>query len=109
MSEMKPPHRVAVVGMAGRFPGARNVEELWTRIVDGTDARRELGEAELIEAGVSYELLHDPRYVRVCYGLNDVDVFDARLFEMSPREASLVDPAHRLFLESCFIALEDAG
>ena len=100
---------IAVVGMAGRFPGAGDVAGLWRILRDGIDALSPLGDAELDSAGVSAALRADPRYVRVRGVLEGFDRFDAGLFEMTAREAMLTDPQHRVFLEVAWEALEDAG
>jgi myxalamid-type polyketide synthase MxaB len=99
---------IAVVGMAGRFPGAANIECLWELLASGRCAIESLGHAELLRNGVSPELLERPNYVRAAFAIDDFDAFDAELFGFSPREATLLDPQHRLFLETCLLALEDA-
>ncbi|HYN21087.1 MAG TPA: amino acid adenylation domain-containing protein, partial [Thermoanaerobaculia bacterium] len=101
--------RVAVVGMAGRFPGARNLGELWRNLRDGVESIRFFGEEELFAAGVHPNLLADPAYVKARGVLEGTDLFDAGLFECAPREAQILDPQQRLFLECAWEALEDAG
>jgi acyl transferase domain-containing protein/acyl-CoA synthetase (AMP-forming)/AMP-acid ligase II/acyl carrier protein len=100
---------VAIVGMAGRFPGLESVSELWTALRDGVETISFFSDAELIAAGVDPELLRSPGYVRARPILRDVETFDAQFFGFSPREAALMDPQHRLFLESAWTALETAG
>ncbi len=100
---------VALVGLAGRFPGARNVEELWANLCAGVESLTFFDDAELLRAGVDEELLRDPRYVKAGAILTDVDQFDAELFAYSPREAEVMDPQHRVFLECAWEALERAG
>jgi len=104
-----PADAIAIVGMAGRFPGAPSVVELWSLVRDGRRGIRELGDEELRAAGVAPEQLKDPRYVRARGVLDDVAGFDAELFGMSPREAAFTDPQHRLFLECALEALENAA
>ncbi len=100
---------IAVVGLAGRFPGARTVDQLWDNLRNGREAIRFFTDEELIEAGVDPELVANPDYVKAKGVLGDVDLFDAGLFGLSPREAELMDPQHRVFLECCWEALERAG
>src|SRR4051812_25437678 len=101
--------RIAVVGMAGRFPGAPNVEAFWRDIRDGATSITRFTDAELRASGVTEELIRDPAYVPMKGVLADADRFDAALFGMSAREAELTDPQHRVFLECALTALEDAG
>jgi amino acid adenylation domain-containing protein len=100
---------VAVVGLAGRFPGAGSVEELWEKLRTGTELITFYSREELTAAGVEPELLDRPDYVPAKARLADVDKFDAAFFGLSPREAEILDPQHRLFLEAAWEALEDAG
>ncbi|MFE6038306.1 SDR family NAD(P)-dependent oxidoreductase [Streptomyces sp. NPDC056452] len=100
---------VAVIGMAGRFPGAADVDELWRNLLAGVPGLRDLTEEELTAAGVEPEALADPRYVRVGGPVDGVDRFDASLFGLNPREAETMDPQHRLFLECSWEALERSG
>jgi acyl transferase domain-containing protein/thioesterase domain-containing protein len=100
---------IAIVGMAGRFPGARNLDEFWRNLYDGVEAVRDRSDADLLAAGVTAEELADPDYVRRASMLADVPLFDAGFFGMSPRDASIMDPQHRHFLEVAWEALENAG
>jgi amino acid adenylation domain-containing protein len=99
---------VAIVGMAGRFPGARSVAEFWGNQLAGIEAISAFRVEEL-EVANSAELSRDPNYVRARSILDDVDLFDAEFFGIYPREAELMDPQQRLFLECCWQAFEDAG
>ena len=101
--------RIAVIGMSGRFPGAGNVSEFWKLLEDGVEAIRFFTPAELEEAGVPGELARDPSYVPANGYLDGIEFFDASFFGMTPREAEITDPQHRLFLESSWHALENAG
>ncbi|MCA8948767.1 MAG: SDR family NAD(P)-dependent oxidoreductase [Planctomycetes bacterium] len=100
---------IAVVGMACRLPGARNLEEFWQLLRDGRDARVELDDEHLRAAGVPPEVLADPEFVKAAMLLDDIDQFDAGFFGFSPRDAALFDPQHRVFLEVCWEAFEHAG
>jgi len=100
---------IAVIGMAGRFPGAANVAVFWNNLAGGVESITQFTHAELATAGVSAELLASPLYVRARPVIADADKFDAEFFGISPREAALMDPQHRLLLETAWAALEDAG
>ncbi|HKI01669.1 MAG TPA: amino acid adenylation domain-containing protein, partial [Thermoanaerobaculia bacterium] len=101
--------RVAIVGMAGRFPGAADVGQFWRNLCAGVEAISFFSEAELRDGGIEPALLADPRYVRAGGVLEGADLFDADFFGLSPREAELTDPQHRVFLECAWEALESAG
>jgi acyl transferase domain-containing protein/acyl carrier protein len=100
---------VAVVGMACRLPGARDVEEFWRNLVGGTESVSFFDEDELRAAGVTEAELADPDYVRAAPMMPDVDMFDADLFGMTDVEASLCDPQIRVLIEMCHSGLENAG
>ena len=100
---------IAVIGMAGRFPGARNVRELWRNLRGGVESISFLSDAQLRAAGVSAAEITSPDYVRAAAVLEDLDRFDASFFGLSPRDASIMDPQHRHFLECSWEALENAG
>jgi acyl transferase domain-containing protein len=100
---------IAIVGMAGRFPGARNVAEFWQNLKDGVEAIRPFSDSELLASGVSADELAQPEYVKSGVVLEDLDKFDAAFFGFSPNDASIMDPQHRIFLECAWEALEDAG
>src|SRR4029079_18207863 len=102
------PH-VAIIGMAGRFPGAGKPRELWQDPRAGVESIRFFSEEELLAAGVSAEVLAHPSYVRARGYLEEVDLFDASFFGYNPREAETIDPQQRIFLECAWEALEDAG
>ncbi|HEX3526003.1 MAG TPA: type I polyketide synthase, partial [Thermoanaerobaculia bacterium] len=107
--ESSPLEGIAVVGMAGRFPGADDLAALWRNLCGGVEGITFYTREELAAAGVDPELLDDPRYVKAGAALRDVQGFDAAFFGFSPREAELMDPQHRLFLECSWEALENAG
>ncbi len=100
---------VAVIGMAGRFPGARNLDEFWENLKNGIDAVSFFSDKELDETGVSPVLLKNPNYVKAKSSLDDIEYFDASFFDYTPREAAVMDPQMRIFHECAFHALEDAG
>jgi acyl transferase domain-containing protein len=100
---------VAIVGMAGRFPGAPDVEELWRRVCGGEDCLTDFSESELIDVGVSPDALASTDYVRRNGVLPDVEMFDPGFFGIGPRDAAIMDPQQRHFLECAWDALETAG
>ena len=99
----------AIVGMAGRFPGADNIDEFWRNLRDGVESITFFRDDELIAAGVAPELVGQPDYVKVRGLIRDAEGFDAAFFGYPPREAELLDPQHRVFLETAWAALEHAG
>jgi acyl transferase domain-containing protein/thioesterase domain-containing protein len=100
---------IAIVGRAVRVPGARTVGEYWRNLREGVESIRRLTDAELRAAGVDATLLNDPNYIKAGAPLEGVELFDAGFFGFSPREAAIMDPQHRHFLEVAWEALEDAG
>ncbi len=100
---------VAVVGMAGRFPGAASVAELWRNLCAGVESISVFGAEEMAACGVPRELLSRPDYVPAKGILAGVELFDHELFGISARLAQVMDPQQRLFLECAWEALEDAG
>jgi len=99
---------VAIIGMSGRFPGAKNIQELWDNLCEGRDCLTEFSRNE-ISALVSKDVLDSPDYVPVRGILDNSDMFDADFFGMSAREAQMMDPQQRIFLECAWHAFEDAG
>lgn len=100
---------IAIVGMACRVPGARSAEEFWKNLRGGVESVRALTDEELVGAGVSPTTLADPRYVKSAAVLEEMEFFDAEFFGFSPKEAAIMDPQHRQFLECAWEALENAG
>ena len=98
---------IAIIGMSGRFPGASNVTTLWENIRDGVESIRPLTADEVVALGE--DLANDPTYIKSVAFLDEIDHFDAAFFGIPPKEAELIDPQHRLFLECAWEALEDAG
>ena len=100
---------IAVVGMAGRFPGARNLTEFWRNLRDSVESISTLSDEQLLAAGATPAEIQNPDYVKAASILDDIDRFDASFFGLSPRDAAIMDPQHRLFLECAWEALENAG
>lgn len=100
---------VAIVGMAGKFPGAANIDEFWQNILAGKASITRFDEKELLENGISQAELNNPNYVKTKGWLAEADCFDAEFFGYTPREAELMDPQHRVLLETVYAALEDVG
>ncbi|HEY1904169.1 MAG TPA: SDR family NAD(P)-dependent oxidoreductase [Terracidiphilus sp.] len=103
------PSAIAIVGMAGHFPGARNLHQFWENLRGGVESIRTRSDAELLAAGAAPEDLARPDYVKRASMLDDVPLFDAAFFGLSPRDAAIMDPQHRHFLECAWEALEDAA
>ncbi len=100
---------IAIVGAAGRFPGAADVDAFWRNLCAGVESVDRLTDEELLAAGEDPEKLKDPAYVRAATRLEGIDLFDAAFFGVTPREADIMDPQQRLFLEMAWNALEVAG
>ena len=100
---------IAVIGMDGRFPGAKNCNEFWNHIRSGRESLTWLTDDELRRAGGSESRIRDPHYVKAAFKLAGVENFDAAFFGFTPKEAMLMDPQLRLLLETSWHALEDAG
>ncbi|UWD88095.1 type I polyketide synthase [Ralstonia pseudosolanacearum] len=100
---------IAVIGMAGRFPGANNVLEYWENLKLGVESIRFFSESESLESGISPEMLTDPNFVAAGGPLEHEYDFDAEFFDFNPRDAEITDPQQRLMLECAWEALESAG
>ncbi len=100
---------VALIGMAGRFPGAETLRDFWRNLVDGREAVRFATPDELQAAGVDPDLIANPDYVPAISQIDDPENFDANFFGFSAREAEIIDPQQRVFLECAWSALEDAA
>ena len=100
---------IAIIGMAGRFPGAKNLQEFWQNLSGGVESIAFFSDEELLAAGVEEGLLRRADYVRAGGALDGIEMFDAGLFGYNPREADIMDPQHRFFLECSLEALENAG
>jgi acyl transferase domain-containing protein/acyl carrier protein len=100
---------IAIIGMSGRFPGAKNIEEFWQNLRDGVESISVFTNEELTDAGIAPGLLDNPNHVKAGAVLEDVEYFDASFFGFNPKEAEMTDPQHRIFLECAWEALENAG
>ncbi|MBE1485547.1 type I polyketide synthase [Plantactinospora soyae] len=100
---------VAIIGLACRFPGAADADEFWRNLVAGREGITVRTREELAALGVPAERLDDQRFVPAGGVLDGLDRFDAAYFGIPPRDAHLMDPQHRVFLECAVAALEDAG
>jgi phthiocerol/phenolphthiocerol synthesis type-I polyketide synthase E len=109
MNNLAQTEPVAVIGMAGRFPGAADAGRLWANLSSGVESIRFPSDEELLAAGVPPKTLADSHYVKAVAAAPEIDGFDAAFFGMTPREARICDPQTRLFLECAHNALEDAG
>ncbi|WP_216595498.1 polyketide synthase [Myxosarcina sp. GI1] len=99
---------IAIIGMVGRFPGANNVDEFWNNLCQGRETNTFFSQDQ-IDSSVDRELLTDPNYVRARGIIEGAELFDASFFNISPREAEVMDPQARVFLELAYEALESAG
>ena len=100
---------IAIVGMSGRFPGAGDLDEFWQNLRDGVESIARFSEQELASSGIDPAVLRQQDYVPAAAVLEDIDQFDAGFFGCTPKEAQIMDPQQRLFLECAWEALEDAG
>lgn len=99
---------IAIIGIAGRFPGAADVSRFWRNLCGGVESIARF-DPDAIDDAFSAVQRADPAYVPARSVLDGVELFDAEFFGMQPREAALTDPQHRVFLECCWEAFEDAG
>ncbi|MCP4658786.1 MAG: amino acid adenylation domain-containing protein, partial [bacterium] len=100
---------IAIIGMDCRFVGAESPEDYWRNLCGGLESIRFLNDEELAAAGVDRAIYTSPNYVRANGDVKDPVHFDAAFFGFSPREAEVLDPQHRIFLECAYHALESAG
>jgi acyl transferase domain-containing protein len=100
---------IAVIGMQGRFPGARNVQELWENLKNGVESITTFSEAELKAAGIDPSYINVPGFVNRGCVLSEIDQFDAGFFGYSARDAETMDPQQRVFMECAWESLEQAG
>ncbi|MDT4955720.1 MAG: hypothetical protein QOJ02_3858 [Acidobacteriota bacterium] len=100
---------IAIVGMSGRFPGAKNIDEFWQNLRDGVESISFFTDEELRAAGIDEETLSEPGYVKAAGALDGIELFDASFFGFNPREAEVLDPQQRIFLECAWESLEHAG
>ena len=100
---------IAIIGMSCRFPGANNIEEFWDNLCNGVESISFFSDREALESGVDPKFLKNPNYVKASPILDNIEEFDAEFWGYSPKEAQLLDPQQRLFLECAWESLEDAG
>ncbi|NWB89993.1 type I polyketide synthase [Pseudomonas agarici] len=100
---------IAVIGLACRFPGARDSNEYWQNLLAGRECSRRFSREELLAAGLEPALIDHPDFVNVAAVIDAADQFDATLFGYSRQEAESIDPQQRLFLQTVWHALEHAG
>ncbi|MES1036838.1 SDR family NAD(P)-dependent oxidoreductase [Bacillus pumilus] len=100
---------IAIVGMAGRFPGASSLEDFWQCLVNGEEMIHFFTEEELKKAGLDASVYQHPNFIGAKGRLQEIEGFDADFFNYSAREAELMDPQFRLLHECAWEALEDAG
>lgn len=100
---------VAVIGMACRFPDAENIHSFWQNIVNGKESIHFFNDDDLLQSGIPKEVFEKENYVRAKGFLKDVEYFDAKLFDYSDKEASMMDPQIRLLHQCTYELLENAG
>ena len=100
---------IAIIGMSGRFPRAKSLDQFWHNLREGRECISFLSDEDLHASGVNPALINNPDYVRAAAILEDVELFDASFFGYNPREAEIIDPQQRLFLECAWEALENSG
>ncbi|HEX8441989.1 non-ribosomal peptide synthetase/type I polyketide synthase, partial [Archangium sp.] len=101
---------IAIIGMAGRFPGAGDVHAFWRNLRDGVESISRFGAEELEPSPLVPEALRSHKdFVRAGGVLDGADLFDHDFFDIAPREAMWMDPQQRVFLECAWAALEDAA
>lgn len=100
---------IAIISMNGKFPGASNVERFWDNLMNGKESISFFSDEELLKEGIDPSQLNNTNYVKAGACIDDIEMFDASFFGFTPREAEIMDPQQRLFLECCWEALELAG
>ncbi|MBW4569109.1 MAG: acyltransferase domain-containing protein [Tolypothrix carrinoi HA7290-LM1] len=100
---------IAIVGMSGHLPGAKNLDDFWHNLQNGVESISFFSNHDLVDLNLEEEVLKDPNYVKAAPVLEDIEYFDARFFGCSPREAEVMDPQNRLFMECAWSSLENAG
>jgi acyl transferase domain-containing protein len=100
---------IAIIGMAGRFPGAANIDQFWENLASGRESIQLWPDEDLLALGVDATTLAQPDYVKASAILDDIDLFDAEFFRLNAREAEITDPQHRLFLECAWEVMEQSG
>ncbi|WP_159978968.1 MULTISPECIES: type I polyketide synthase [unclassified Novosphingobium] len=105
----EPENAIAIVGMSCRFAGARGIDAYWDLLSGGVEGIEHYSEEALLAAGADPRMIARPNYIRAGAPLADMECFDNALFGLSPRDAAIMDPQHRHFLECAWEAMEDAG
>jgi acyl transferase domain-containing protein len=100
---------IAIIGMSGRFPGAKNIEQYWDNLCSGAETISHFSIEELVSLGEDKNTVSASDYVRAKGSIDGVEYFDEKFFSVSPRDAQTMDPQHRIFLECVWEALEDSG
>ena len=100
---------IAIIGISCRFPDANGVDTFWENLRQGKESISFFSDEDCLASGVDPSLVSDPHYVKAGTVLPDIKLFDATFFGFSPREAEVLDPQHRLFLECTWEAIESAG
>src|SRR6201988_1383607 len=100
---------IAIIGLSCRLPGAASADEYWKNLCDGVESITFFSDQELLAAGADPSLVANPNYIKAAPTLRDAAMFDASFFGYSPKDAALMDPQQRLFLEVCWEAFENAG
>ena len=104
-----PLNAIAIIGMAGHFPGAKNLEQFWQNLVNGVESITFFDKQDSAELKIDPGVLDHPNYVRAEPLLEDIDLFDASFFNFNPKQAEITCPEVRLILECAWEALENAG
>lgn len=99
----------AIIGMVCRFPGAPNVAQFWQNLCERRESISFFSDEEIEEAGVERAVFRSSNYVKAGGVIEDVDLFDASFFGLTPKEAEIMDPQQRVFLECAWEVLENAG
>lgn len=100
---------IAIIGMAGRFPDAANIDQFWTNLASGRESIQIWPDEDLLALGIDQTTLAQPDYVKASAILDGIDLFDAEFFRLNGREAEVTDPQHRLFLECAWEVMEQSG
>jgi len=103
------PFDIAIIGMDCQLPQIADTGEFWQAVQNGEEKIARFTDDELRQSGVSEETLANPYYIKAGTYLEDATKFDNKFFGYLPREAQLIDPQQRIFLECCWKAMEDAG
>lgn len=100
---------IAIIGIVGRFPGAKNIDEFWQNLQNGVETISFFSDSELEVSEVHLSTLKERNYVKAGGVLENIELFDASFFGFNPRECEIMDPQHRLFLECAWEVLESTG